>query len=229
MGEMGYGYGSECHVLRWMGRHRRRFNEHVSTKVGRPNELLEWLDFRFQLGRLWPDAELRGMEFLEDRPEFINLWEQFWPQGAGIQTWDAVGWSGTGTERELILVEAKARIGEDMSDCKATHPDSVQQIAQAFRQTKDYLGVDETRDWMRRYYQVTNRIAALYFLQVRCHVPARLLFLYFYGDLRGAGRNSPQTEELWSQALLAQNQHVGLPENHRLRDRIHTLFLPIVE
>ena len=31
MGEMGYGYGSECHLLRFLGRHRRLLKLRHST------------------------------------------------------------------------------------------------------------------------------------------------------------------------------------------------------
>ena len=34
MGRMGYGYGSELHLLRWMGRHRNKFNDEVSKAIG---------------------------------------------------------------------------------------------------------------------------------------------------------------------------------------------------
>ena len=32
--EMGLGYGSECHLLRYLGRHRRRLDQIVKTSVG---------------------------------------------------------------------------------------------------------------------------------------------------------------------------------------------------
>src|SRR4051812_16707829 len=108
MGEMGYGYGSECHLLRWMGRHRKQFDESVARSVGRPGTAIDWLDFRFREKGPWPDAELEGMEFLSDNQAVWNAWQQFWPQTGTPPTWDAVGWLGSGDARELLLVEAKA-------------------------------------------------------------------------------------------------------------------------
>ncbi len=44
---IGNGYGSEFHLLRWMGRHRELFNQRVSTAVGRPGSVIKWMDFGF--------------------------------------------------------------------------------------------------------------------------------------------------------------------------------------
>lgn len=44
---IGNGYGSEFHLLRWMGRHRGLFNQRVSTAVGRPGSVIKWMDFGF--------------------------------------------------------------------------------------------------------------------------------------------------------------------------------------
>lgn len=232
MGEMGYGYGSECHLLRWMGRHRKQFDETVASAVGRPGAPLDWLDFRFRGGGLWPDAELVGMEFLQNNPAVWNAWQAFWPQTGTAQTWDAVGWLGPAGDRELVLIEAKARIGEDGSSCKAKGRGR-EMIEAAFELTKEALGVHPTRDWMNGSYQYTNRIAALHFLNIHCdalgcRVPARLLFLYFVGDLTGRGRNCPQDEAGWLPSLHLQAQHIGLPEMHPLVDRIHRRFLPVL-
>ena len=91
MAPIGYGYGSECHLLRWMGRHR---DQRVSAAVGKPCSMINWMDFKFNKRKLWPDSELRGLEFLYDRPNLKAKWQEFWPTGRGIHNWDAVGWIG---------------------------------------------------------------------------------------------------------------------------------------
>jgi hypothetical protein len=60
MGKMGYGYGSECHLLRWMGRHRKAFDAAALHVIKREGPKIEWLDFEFKPGEMWPDAELRA-------------------------------------------------------------------------------------------------------------------------------------------------------------------------
>ena len=225
MADIGDGYGSECHFLRWMGRHRKLFDERVSAAVSRPGEAINWLDFKFAPNKKWPDAELKGLEFLYDRPGLKAAWERFWPTGGGVQNWDAVGWIGTGSDAELLLVEAKANIEEMRSDCHATCPNSIRKIERAFEATQENLGASPGADWMHDYYQAANRMATLYFVQ-RAQIPARLLFVYFLGD-RVPGKECPRTENEWKPAIDAQWKHLGLAADHSLADRTHKLFLPI--
>ena len=226
MAEIGSGYGSECHLLRWMGRHRNLFDERVSNAVGRPGAPINWLDFGFAPKKLWPDAELRGLEFLYDRLGLKAAWDKFWPTGGGIHNWDAVGWIGDEPEQELLLLEAKAHVDEMETSCGAGLA-STRKIELAFNEVKGSLGASPEADWIRGYYQAANRIAALYFVQ-REHVPARLLFVYFLGD-RVPGRECPRTAVEWKPAITAQWEHLGLALGHCLANRVHGLFLPISE
>jgi len=222
---IGNGYGSECQLLRWMGRHRKLFDDRVSAAVGRPGAPINWLDFHFNSANRWPDAELKGLEFLYNRPGFKSKWEEFWPIGRGIHNWDAVGWIGAVPQQELLLLEAKAHIAEMKSDCGAKNSGGLRKIQRALDEVKPSLGASPEADWMRGYYQAANRIATLYFLQREC-VPARLLFVYFLGDCF-PGRECPGTEEEWKPAITVQWAHLGLATDHCLADRVHGLFLPI--
>ena len=226
MGKMGYGYGSECHLLRWMGRHRKAFDVAILSAIKREGSKIEWFDFDFKPGEMWPDAELKGMEFLRYEEALQENWSKFWPVGRGIHNWDAVGWVNFERIRELLLVEAKSHIGEIKTDCKAKDPESIKKIKESFGIVKNVLGVPSDIDWMKDYYQVTNRIASLYFLHEQ-KIPSRLLFIYFIGDLCGAGRNSPQLKSEWLPVLEAQDSHIGLPKGHLLENRIHKLFLKV--
>src|SRR5690349_3031206 len=108
---MGYGYGSECHLLRWMGRHRQAFDRAVCAALGRPTGTLRWLDFGFDARKDWPDAELKGLEFLQDAT-LMERWSAWWPQRRGIHNWDAVAWFFADSGAKLVLVEAKAHVAE---------------------------------------------------------------------------------------------------------------------
>ena len=229
MAKIGYGYGSECHLLRWMGRHRRFFDEKVSGAVGRPGEPIEWLDFKFALNlewpeKGWPDAELKGLEFLYDRGELRAKCESFWPTGGGIHNWDSVGWIGAGSDQELLLVEAKSHTAEMKSNCGAG-TESTQMIRRAFESVKQVLGADPDADWTRVYYQAANRIATLSFLEQE-GIRTRLLFVYFCGD-RFPGKECPASEQGWKRAIEVQRRHLGLESKHQLSDRIHELLLPV--
>jgi hypothetical protein len=226
MGKMGYGYGSECHLLRWMGRHRKAFDVAVLSEIKREGSKIDWLDFNFKQGEMWPDEELKGMKFLENNKASQAEWEKFWPAGRGIHNWDAVGWVSSDKVRELLLVEAKAHIEETKTNCQAKDPESIKRIKGAFEIVKNALGVPSEIDWMKDYYQVANRIAALHFLHQQ-KIPSHLLFIYFIGDLRGSGRNSPQSQQEWQKALDDQAERIGLPMGHLLENWIHKLFLKI--
>ena len=221
---IGYGYGSEWHLLRYTGRHRQRFDREVLKAVGRPQDRMEWEDFLLAPGKRWPDVEWKGLDFLASNQALQTDWAAFWPQGRGIHSWDAVGWIGD--ERELLLVEAKAHLDELKSDCKAKSKASRATIAAALAWTKSYLGVTASADWMKTYYQHTNRLAALAFLHDH-GVAARLLFVYFVGDRSGRGRRCPQSQQGWARALAAQAKHVRPPKQHPLSKRVHSLFLPV--
>jgi hypothetical protein len=225
MAEMGAGYGSECHLLRFMGRHRRLFDQRILTVVGCDH--VDWLDFGFNSNKTWPDAEIESLDFLPADHAARAAWKKFWPHGRGIHTWDAVGQAYLDDVEEWLLVEAKANLGELRSDCGAKSARSLATIKLAFDETKRALGVPEDRDWLHGYYQFCNRLAALYFLNNR-RIPARLLYIYFVGDKGDARRICPQGEREWQDALKAQDTHVGLPRGHKLEDRVHKLFLPIV-
>lgn len=227
MADIGNGYGSECHLLRWMGRHRKLFDKRVSDAVGKPGAPICWLDFNFAPNKSWPDAELKGLEFLYDRPGLKAKWEKFWPTGGGIHNWDAVGWIGDGQDRELLLLEAKANLEEMKSDCGAKPSGGLPKIQQAFKKVKTYLGARPEADWEHRYYQAANRIAKLHFLQ-REQIPTRLLFIYFLGD-RVPGKDCPRTKAGWQTAISAQWEHLDLANAHLLASRVHELFLPISE
>lgn len=66
MGKIGYGYGSEWHLLRYLGYHRAYFSEEIVHIVG--GQAVEWLDFPFSSANapLQDDREFVGLEFIAD-------------------------------------------------------------------------------------------------------------------------------------------------------------------
>lgn len=227
MAHIGDGYGSECHLLRWMGRHRNLFDQRVSAAVGMPGSALKWMDFGFHERNPWPDSELRGLEFLHHIPNLKARWQEFWPTGKGIHNWDAVGWIGEEPHLELLLLEAKAHVAELKSSCGAKNPNSVQKIDRAMDKAKEFLCADPKADWKHGYYQTANRVATLHFLTEE-GIAARLLFVYFLGDNESNSRQCPRTEEEWNPAINAQWKDLGASSDG-LPDRIHKLFLPVAE
>jgi hypothetical protein len=223
MASIGAGYGSECHLLRYLGRHRRAFDQCVGKAIG--GEVLGWLDFHFDPGRVWPDRERCGLDFVDDEA-LQAAWRAWWPQGPGIHHWDAVGRYRTGAETGWLLVEAKANVEELASDCRAKPGDGRARIEASLAETKSALGVDAACDWLRGCYQAANRLAALHFLGAH-GVPARLLHVYFAGD-RTPNRTCPADESGWGDALARQRAALGIRAAHPIQARIGALHLPVV-
>lgn len=115
MGKIGYGYGSEWHMLWYLGRHRTALDERIRSVAGATS--VEWLDFPTSQRRSkLIDGEWKGLQFITE-PEIQSDWTDFWPQGAGIQNWDAIGRVRVGAHDEWLLVEAKAHRAELGSSC----------------------------------------------------------------------------------------------------------------
>ena len=82
--------------------------------------------------------------------------------------------------------------------------------------------------WLSPYYQYANRLASLHFLMEESDpgIPARLLFIYFYGDQR-PDTECPQREEDWHPIIDRMEDRLGIDQNTKLMSRIHHLFLSV--
>ncbi|MGY4618572.1 hypothetical protein ACVWZ4_003799 [Bradyrhizobium sp. USDA 4472] len=120
-------------------------------------------------------AEYYDSEFLA-RLGIDNLGvslNQFWPNSG--PRWDGLATTDSG---KIILVEAKAYVGEMISHARAS-PKSLRKIRAAIEKTKDAFGASADCGWESPFYQYANRLAHLYFLRELNSVDAYLLFVYF--------------------------------------------------
>lgn len=226
MGKIGYGYGSECHLLRWMGRHRHAFDAKVMESVRAENGTIHWLDFAFDSKELWPDSEPIGLRGLQLDPKIVELWSGYWPQSGNTMNWDSVGWLHRPNQSpELLLVEAKAHTGELFSDCSARSSESITMINAALDLTKQRLGSKADCDWKTKYYQHTNRLVVLDFLR-KNGVIAHLICIYFVGD-KQPGANCPTTIAQWMEVIGTRDRYLGLDRRHYLEDRVQSVFLSV--
>jgi len=242
MAPIGYGYGSEWHLLHYLGRRRAALSRLVERVTGTSH--LEWLDYQEHAGPgtgVLKVREPKGLEFLSPLDPVRQEWEALWPQTGNVHNWDAVARAGEGAQTTWALVEAKAHTGELSSSCTAKDDEPKghdltrkresgrKRIRAVLDSTRRDLGVSTPGKWERDYYQYANRLALLHFLDRR-EVNAHLVFLYFTGDrtdLGAPGRDCPRDESAWTQALTAQDRHVGLPAEAAIRRRVHRLFLPV--
>jgi len=226
MGKFGLGYGSECHLMRWMGRHRRALDRTLLQAIGK-GSAIDWLDFRFAPKKKpMQDAELTALDFLDGRPRLQAAWAGFWPHTGTPINWDAVGWLAGSGPPELLLIEAKAHTGE-LRTSTGSQGASRDLITASFDRVKQTLGAPPTADWLSGYYQAANRLAVLWFL-LQEGLPAHLVNIYFVGDRGGRGNpNCPSDKKGWKKPLEDQAAHLGLPTRHPLAGRIHSVYLPV--
>lgn len=132
MGKMGFGYGSQFHLLRYLGYHRAKLNRAVEEKAG--GRVLDWLDFSFDPKARFPnlDSERKGLDFLDPDLPVTAVWKQFWPQIGNVPNWDAVGLLQSESQVQYLLVEAKAHAAELKSDCSARADGGLPKILEAF-------------------------------------------------------------------------------------------------
>ncbi len=236
MGTMALGYGSEFHLLRWLGRHRRLFTKKVCEAAKNADKKwkdIDWLDFGFADGGLVPDSELCGIEFLleADRPvvenEFTNG-QYKWPRVTRkfLMNWDVVGIADDGT---YILVEAKSHT-EEIVPTGSGADGGRQTIEKALNLPREFFRASPDADWFNNYYQLANRLYMVTLLEEVCKLKAVFLYVLFTGD-RFPGRckaTCPETKEGWRDVLDKEYQGLGLDQKGEyFRRHVIELFLPV--
>ena len=218
---MRLGEGSAWHMMRFLGHHRRHLNRAIGRLVG--GEVTGWLDFHFRPDKRLRDGERTGLDFIEDEG-VLAAWRDYWPQTGTAHNWDAVGKVAVGGVDHWLLAEAKAHLGEVISETGAGET-SRKRIDACFQETRRAMGVTDHGDWFKPYYQYANRLAMLHFLRTQ-DVPAKLLMVYFVGD-GFAGQKCPPTDEGWQETIDKMDAHLGLKGDSDLERSVHKLFLHV--
>jgi len=169
-------------------------------------------------------AEYRDEDFLAvlDLEHLGAPLKDFWPS-RGPQ-WDALGLTDDG---QVLLVEAKAHIGELCSSGTAAGPASLTRIQLRLDEVAAALGVTRPpAPWTHVFYQLANRLAHLHWLRVTQQVPAWLVLVNFVGD---ADMNGPNSREAWEAAYQVAFHVMGLPKRHVLSKWIVEVFPDVRE
>lgn len=105
----------------------------------------------------------------------------FWPDNG--PWWDGVGIAKTDKEDIIILVEAKAHINETKSSCTAKDENSLKKIKKALKYTHSKLSSKPYKEeiWLKKYYQMANRLSFLIYLREQ-GVNVKLLLLNIVDD-----------------------------------------------
>jgi len=165
MADIGHGYGSEWHLLRYLGRHRHSLDSALLQATGA--SAISWLDFHFTQNEPWWDGERLGLDFISDN-DLLERWRAFWPNSGTPINWDAVGRLQFEARFEWLLLEAKAHLAELKSDTHASLRGGLSQIEAALDETKRALGVPPAADWLHGYYQYCNRLGRIRGSNLHC-------------------------------------------------------------
>ena len=226
MGQMALGYGSEFHLLRWLGRHRNEFDKRVNSLLKTDN--ISWLDFDFDSKKTIPDKEIIGLNFLDKNTQdtVISTWKKEWPQTGNSMNWDLVGFTEKNNEKTWILIEAKAHLGELEQDCGASSIESLAKIEKALAESakRNSITILDKNPWTKKYYQLANRIYVLDLLK-RHSIKVKLVNIYFIGDMCSKNRKSPQNILDWQTKLVEMKKYLNIEQLTTLE--IKDLFLEI--
>ncbi len=222
-------YGSEWHMLRMLGRHRRWFTQYLEDNTGLKG--ITWRDFGCtgDVAKNHGDAEIKGLDFLPTGHPAKERWNSWWPQTGNVHNWDAVGECRVDNSTQYLLVEAKGNIGELRQSTGAkskTVGGGLELIEERLAETQRAIGLSEAKVWTRPYYQFANRLALLHFLQ-REGITAHLVFVYFCGDTN-PGADCPGSPADWKTALADMVTQLGLTGQSALEQRVHKVFVPVV-
>ena len=128
--------------------------------------------------------------------------KDFWPRGGprwgGLARWG----------NSVLLVEAKAHIGEPKPTACRAKGDSLAMIEKAMLETKKFLQARPNTDWTGRLYRYANRLALLYLLRKLNGLDAYLLNVYFTDDKTS---NKPASRGDWDDDIMRVKEHLGLP------------------
>ena len=227
MGQMALGYGSEFHLLRWIGRHRNEFDRKINEHLKIDN--VKWLDFEFDKNKSFPDIpdkELKGISFLKDEL-VINNWKKEWPQTGNVMNWDLVGFTIDNNIKTWLLVEAKAHIEELSQSCGATNDESKEKITNTLKNTAENLSINFNSNWLEKYYQLANRIYILDLLR-RHNIYVKLINIYFIGDMKCNNRKSPQSKDEWLNSINEMKECIGIKDKQSSLG-IYDIYLDVAE
>jgi hypothetical protein len=230
--DMGYGYGSEYQLLRFLGHHRNELEALIAreTTLNAGNVYnFEWLDFPKDNSRKSLDNEYEGIGFFpQDIWSKIEVdWINFWPQTGAAPNWDAVlrltpKNPSPALQDRWVIVEAKAQISEFDSCCQAGEEGKAK-IEKAFCETQKAFGIAAPNSWLDKYYQFANRLAFVYFMR-KNGLDGSLLNICFINGWAGKDPklNVPD-KETWEQKTEEVYAYLGI--NGEAKKYIHSVFV----
>jgi hypothetical protein len=152
--------------------------------------------------------------------ENVDKLHTFWPKN-GPQ-WDGLAIVGSDdNQKGYLLLEAKAHEKETLSDMGASDENSKSKIRQAFSRIQGHMGIS-VNNWTSGHYQLANRLAFLYFLNIEIEVEAWLVLISFVGDNTHIATEMEEWISIYNNIF----KQMGIHPNARLMDRVIIVFPP---
>lgn len=230
MAQIGYGYGSEWQLLRFLGHHRELFEREIREQLKlNSKSSFKWLDFEFDNNEKFisGDKEITGLNFLKHEMNLpADMSFEEYPTGwQRSQSWDAV----VKIDGIIYLVEAKAHIGE-ISDKKQHGGSSQEQILAFMNKQLKAFGcmADIKKDtWLGEYYQMANRLAVAAYL---CNkgIPTKVLYVYFengYNNPFDKSDNKDASRELFESVIKKEKETLGITNDNKVNKLLCEVFI----
>lgn len=212
MSKMGYGYGSEFQLLRYLGHHRNYLDNQIKAKTG-SNSPIQWYDHPINRKTTSYDAELKDIECFKDELFFEELrvkWGKFWPQRGNSQNWDAVFRQND----TWYFVEAKAHIGEAHQKCSAKEHGGRPKILQAFIST---CNGNKTlaEQWLESdCYQLANRLAFIHFCKEN-GLKVKICLICFISGYNADPTKEVINNETWNELWIEEFRKLSLNDKQK--------------
>lgn len=222
MAQIGKGYGSEWHLLRFLGHHRHLLENEIKSQLDIGDCVFNWLDFDFgdRERVVSGDKELTGLGFLREQgsfPEYPTGW-------SSTQSWDAVVY----INNTLYLVEAKAHTSE-IYDKENNHGGKSRPVILDFmsKQIADFgcnVNVQEST-WLGDYYQMANRLAVAAYLSNK-NIPTKVLYIYFEdGYYMDDENDRGATKEDFLKEIAKEKETLGIDKDSNIKELLSEVFI----
>ena len=214
MAQIGYGYGSEFQLLRFLGHHRNDLEEAIRKAIGDSHESFYWFDFDFADREkvISGDSEMCGLSFLKKEiPNISGVCDKVKKYPWNFDRWQY--WDAVFKLNDVIyFVEAKAHKDEIKSGNKKHGGTHSKEILEFMKGQFSCA----TEEWLKDYYQFANRLSTVSLLNNN-GISCKLVNIYFvdgYYD-REHSINKDTSEDSYRTEIDQELKTLGIDEKEK--------------
>ena len=214
MAQIGYGYGSEFQLMRFLGHHRNLLEKTIRKSIDIYDGSFQWFDFDFADREkiISGDSEMCGLSFLKnDFPKISSVCDIVKKYAWDFDRWQY--WDAVFLLKGVIyFVEAKAHKEEIKSGNKKHGGTHSQEILEFMK--GQYACA--TEEWLKGYYQFANRLSTVSLLNNK-GISCKLVNIYFvngYFD-RKHKINKDTSEDSFRKEIDKELKTLGLDEKEK--------------